>query len=538
MGIENRHRMVSKTSTKFEGLQLLRAVAAIAVLGYHAAAVERETGASYQRLLGFFEHFGYAGVDLFFVLSGFIITWTARNYSPDLRGITDYVGERLARIFPIFWVIWLISALTYYVVFKQNYCHPDDVLASATRSLSLVSQQGHCILPQAWTLSWELLFYLVVGALLPVFLAHKFVVASAWTALVLANIAFGFTEALVLSYFCLYFIAGIVIAALIERRAVYAPRAFTAIGMLWLVGASIANWRFGIASDDLLVRFVGFGVGSALTIYGLVATELVRDRSRRHAASLLGDASYSIYLFHVTALFLMSKMYLANSSPAAHYAWVAGLLIVPLALSSILFMALEKPMLRWFRSHRNGLRKAMAVATMGLVVVFAAPMLISSAPNTRISAHDPTLQPVALSEAVASRADAVHRVRKGDVEKISKLMACSLDSLNGAAPGAAPISNEGVLVLSGWSQYPAGSESMTVVLQGMQTYAFKAQLGQARPDIAKITGSPQPISDIMASSQLRGIAGGRYSVVFVRSEASNLSKCIATTGIELGEKPI
>src|SRR4051794_8004614 len=100
--------------------QALRRAASLLVLVFHAAQWELHNGYTPALPLCYpFEFFGYAGVDLFFVLSGFVITWVSAKKLGDPRQVGGFLVRRAWRIFPLYWACWAGWALAYVFLLGQ-----------------------------------------------------------------------------------------------------------------------------------------------------------------------------------------------------------------------------------------------------------------------------------------------------------------------------------------------------------------------------------------------------------------------------------
>ena len=112
-----------------DSLQVLRALAALAVMGFHATELLADHGGF--SLLGGFFAAGSAGVDLFFVLSGFIIYHTAR------RGIGPRVFaiKRFIRLVPIYWLVAALLIAAYFAAPSPEMAHKGDLRVIAASAL-------------------------------------------------------------------------------------------------------------------------------------------------------------------------------------------------------------------------------------------------------------------------------------------------------------------------------------------------------------------------------------------------------------------
>ena len=152
-----------------QSLQVIRGIAAILVFLYHGTGIIKENF-GYHLAQGIFA-FGYSGVDIFFVLSGFIIFYTSENNNSNnlYIGPKEFLLKRFLRIYPIYWVA---------VGFTLTLCIIGDVffhtVSSSTMGFiekggvplilkSIFLLPNGVILGVAWTLIFEVMFYILFG---------------------------------------------------------------------------------------------------------------------------------------------------------------------------------------------------------------------------------------------------------------------------------------------------------------------------------------------------------------------------------------
>lgn len=298
-------------------MQVVRAVAACAVLLCHTAGWS----------------LGAAGVDLFFVISGFIIGTVMPG-----RDARSFFSDRLRRIYPIYFVALLPWALVG-AVFATI---PIDRLAS---SLTLWPIWGTKFVvpfnPPAWTLCFEMLFY--VGAALA--LATR----RAWLPFAIAGaaaIAFQFWPNALLGFIgnpmILLFGAGLALTRLPRSRAIAGAGVPVALLLLALSPAALlADGALAIDASRSMVRVMWWGVPSLLLCYAALTFEKAFSNKAWDGAVLIGDASYSIYLVHVLPALILAWWWPVES-------------VAILALGVAVHIAVEKPLLK--RLARRGVR--------------------------------------------------------------------------------------------------------------------------------------------------------------------------------------
>jgi len=312
-------------------IQALRAIAALMVLGMHVFHGPRVEGVVTRAA-----DLGHIGVDIFFVISGFIITKTAAGMAAAnggrLRLSGTFALHRIARIYPLFWVV-LAAGMALYGA--------GEIAATPSKAL-LLPAPGRTM-PVAWTLSFELYFYLVAALALLIMPRHFAWALAIW---VVAQAMFVLAGApwilqLPLSF---EFAFGAAVALLVgdKRLRCYglalslSAAAFAvAIALVFAVGsAAVLPWRV-----------LCFGVPAALLVYGLVGLEAERGFVLPAWLQRRGNESYSIYLWHLIIIRLIRDLGLGNILAEAAIA-----VPVVLAVAYISYRLIERPFIR--AAHR------------------------------------------------------------------------------------------------------------------------------------------------------------------------------------------
>lgn len=145
---------------KLIGIQFGRAVAAMLVVLYHGGRMLPQ----YLGDIGSAKYFtfGNAGVDFFFVLSGFIIYYVHRGDIDNPGRLGRYVFRRVTRIYPIYWVVTLLGI----AVFAAKRDWTDLAPAHVAASFLLIPEAQSPIVGVAWTLCHEMTFYVAFAALI------------------------------------------------------------------------------------------------------------------------------------------------------------------------------------------------------------------------------------------------------------------------------------------------------------------------------------------------------------------------------------
>ncbi|MEH3046365.1 acyltransferase family protein [Sphingomonas adhaesiva] len=278
---------------QLHGIQYLRAVAAGAVVVYHAA---QRTGTRFT--------VGEAGVDLFFVISGFLMIAIT---SPQTRPL-GFLRDRIKRIVPAYWIatsVFLAGAL----LGLFPHARPDWMHIVASYLFiphrAAGSEAIWPLLVPGWTLNFEMFFYALFAMTLAVPRVWQLPVLTVLLAgcgliggLVRPQDAFGafYTQPILLE-----FVAGAWLGWYWKRYG--APPGGAAAIALAIV-LYVAAWWI----DDHGLRVLTYGVPALLLFAGMLGLEH-REGGIRHIPVLhrLGDASYAIYLWHTMILAVVVK---------------------------------------------------------------------------------------------------------------------------------------------------------------------------------------------------------------------------------------
>jgi exopolysaccharide production protein ExoZ len=323
-------------------IQYLRAIAALAVVLFHAA--ERSGG-----------HFqiGAAGVDVFFVISGFIM-WTISERRP----VTPwrFLLDRLQRIAPSYWIVTAIMiAGAVAGLFPNMKLTTGHILGSMIFIPERSPSNGMIwpVLVQGWTLNYEMFFYAIFGAAL--LLSRRirlFSIASVFAAFVIAGVIFSPQSPLLLTYtrpIILEFVVGILLAELWLSGTI--PKA--GLGLALIVVA-----LSGFAAIQLLhLEFNELNCGplAMALVLGTVSLERSGKLPDIPPLTYLGNASYSIYLWHTLAISVVMKLMAHTELPSDVATFIC--LVSGVLLGICAYELVEKPLrnllknLSWQRSR-------------------------------------------------------------------------------------------------------------------------------------------------------------------------------------------
>jgi exopolysaccharide production protein ExoZ len=289
-------RQKDKKSLKYNSLQYLRAIAVLSVLVLHSHILFPVTLAKVPIL----SDFGWIGVRLFFVISGFII---AERIST-CRSLGDYLTRRVLRVFPLYFTFTMI-AVTFalstdyfpYTLIKTDSGALFDPFLPVylLKSMFIFPQDEWPIIAVGWSLEFELVFYALFGV-------AYFTVSSIGARLVILGLAtVGLLNLVpgnqIVHPFLFYFLAGCLC-----RDGYHSFSGTLYLGACFVILPSTFIWLAHLYGG-INVGSNGFVVASGVSFSALLVLFLRLEPRLSHFPGgakivLIGDASFSIYLVH------------------------------------------------------------------------------------------------------------------------------------------------------------------------------------------------------------------------------------------------
>ncbi|AMN43436.1 acyltransferase family protein [Rhodoplanes sp. Z2-YC6860] len=339
---------MSAPNTKITTLEACRGFAAVLVVLYHASGTMFEVYFGYPAV-GWFR-FGHAGVDFFFVLSGFIIYYVHADDCGWPDRLRSYAYRRIVRIYPIYWAVTIAMVAASFVV-SSIAALPAMAPNRLLLSFLLLPQSGVPLVSVAWSLQHEVLFYVLFG----IAIANRTagILAFAVWACFIAYCIFDKPQTPLLLFigrdFNILFFVGMAAAMIVRTGRISCPRVVLAIGaIVFFTGGILENG--GLDLRELLGRVV-YGTGAALMVLGLVEGERSADWKTPKLLLWIGAASYSIYLIHLNVLVVVEKAGGALDLGVALPGLVvlSGVVVAAVVAGLICYILLERPLLATLR---------------------------------------------------------------------------------------------------------------------------------------------------------------------------------------------
>ena len=353
---------------RLDHIQALRGIAALMVVVSHLLIIEQKYSAD--QILGDWASYGMAGVDLFFVISGFIMVYVMWDRPRGVKASGEFLWGRASRIYPLYWVVSLVLLALWFV-------RPDMVFSSIEgepnfiKSFLLFPDTREPLLAVGWTLIHEMYFYLVFAGIM--LLPRDFLFPSlvAWVLFIFLGNTFvktigpgGAVGQLVINPLTLEFIGGAVAAWIFKIRRLK-PKAgptsvmahiILAIGVLLLFGELSSGDPFPTRG---MARVDAFLVPSVMIVYGLAARDWSTAKIWQPLVTL-GDWSYSLYLTHVLSLTVMGRLWanFNNNSLVDNVVILIAMVAGTIFISGLVYKYIEAPMIKAARNMRGRLFKA------------------------------------------------------------------------------------------------------------------------------------------------------------------------------------
>lgn len=361
---------------QLRSIQALRALAALAVMFAHLHGIEaRQSGEG--PVLSAAWIAGVSGVDLFFVISGFIMVWVAGDTAPSLKNAAKFLFARVIRIYPLWWLF--AAAMAAY--FLMTYGAPWDAekLAATNvggtehliKSFLLIPHDAFPILPLGWTLMHEMYFYLVFSLILLLPRDYRIQACVLWGLMIIAATSAHITGFyanglldLVLFPMTFEFLLGAGAAWVL--KAGWTQFRWPALG-LGLAGLGLAYVSVDFNSTTSLLptaRTFAYGPAFALLVYALVAIEQTSRLGQfiPQFAVRLGDWSYSLYLCHLLVISAIARAFFSIFGQVGivdNIVFLILSIVATIAISGLVYKLFERPVLKlssklravWFKER-------------------------------------------------------------------------------------------------------------------------------------------------------------------------------------------
>jgi peptidoglycan/LPS O-acetylase OafA/YrhL len=345
---------------RLAALDGLRLVAAVAVMSFHYSGIFTPFWDAAPHVvfptLNEFTRFGYLGVELFFIISGFVILMTAYD-----RSIESFAASRVARLFPAYWVAIVLTFTLQ--AFWDAGRQPSFVEAL----VNLTMVQDPYGMPHVqgafWTLWIELKFYLLIGVFILVGMSRRRMIAFALLWPLMGQIASAtsttFLVSLLSPTYAPYFAAGICLFLL--HREGHDIATWLVLGFNWVLCVRQATGYAERVSDLVRAPVSPLVTGIAVSLMILVVLAVTHGPISRIGWGWLtwaGALTYPLYLVHGQFGFFVIDRLHQDYSP---YVVLAAAALTCFVLAFLIHLLVERPFARPLRRAVERSLKATAL---------------------------------------------------------------------------------------------------------------------------------------------------------------------------------
>lgn len=335
--------------SQLQSLQILRGVAAVSVVYFH---------------IGKGTTFGSFGVDLFFVLSGFVIAMVSEKNI----GATQFAINRITRVVPLYWLMTTLL-MTVLILRPELFNSTTANIPNYFKSIFFIpyfndNGQLQPLLGVGWTLNYEMVFYAMAAISLSVSPTRFYYVTCALVALL-----FGIGYLLLAGTPYADFLRSTLLFEFLLGMAAFKLKDSAYLGKipLWIIAIAIL-FLYAIMSlieiGGFKDRFIPFGIPSFLVVLLTIRLEPLLSRLNSVFSKILihlGDASYATYLSHTISIELVHRFLprITNGLTMESKLGTAIAVSFSIIVGGLIYIFLDKPSVAFTKKTFSGISKTM-----------------------------------------------------------------------------------------------------------------------------------------------------------------------------------
>jgi exopolysaccharide production protein ExoZ len=338
------------------GFQILRGIAASMVVAFHIGwMLSVQMGTNAKELISA----GATGVDIFFVLSGFIMLHTTRfQFSPQ-----EFLARRVIRVAPIYWLVTVAHEALALSLPRHVFKYRFDLtnFLCALFFIPCYNFEGVVNPPvaQGWTLTYEMFFYVLLAFVSTFFFKIRTAVLSIlFPGLVLCGFIWHSTNAVWTTYtdpLLIEFLVGCIIAMLVDSNVIRLGKSAACLIIIGGFILLIACWELNTPPH---YRGLLLGLPAGCVVLGTAGAERFFNLRKLRILNAIGDSSYSLYLTHTFVISAMSLVFRSKLARAGHGIPVAFITFaICVGLGIIFYRLVERPMTRYLNRRFIGPRR-------------------------------------------------------------------------------------------------------------------------------------------------------------------------------------
>jgi len=337
---------------ELRSIQILRALAAALVVVGHAfhdsIYIADKTG----RAAIAFPYFDWGfGVDIFFVISGFIMIYTTAGAFGQTGAAATFIERRFVRIAPLYWLMTALIILVAIVAPSFLNVPIENWRSVITSYLFIPDMRGNGevrpILAVGWTLNYEMFFYAIFACCLMLPLRRGVLALGGFFAALVVLGAVVALPGIALPFWAnsiiLEFVLGVAIGLACRSHWTLSAKTALALSALAILLAIAGGPIWG--ANAILPRFICAGIPAALLVSAAALGPDLAPTRLVTALVAVGDASYSLYLTHPFVLRPLRNIWVALHGSALPLAlYVVACVIVAVTGALVIYRLIEKPM--------------------------------------------------------------------------------------------------------------------------------------------------------------------------------------------------
>ncbi len=351
-------RTSEPNSSRMASLDLLRLLAALAVVFFHycfRGAIAGDLDSGYPAAAPF-AIYGYLGVNLFFLISGFVISWSAEG-----RNWQEFSVARFVRLYPGFLVCMTVTFIVLAIARDPRF--PTDPLTYIVNLSMFAPAFGRLAMDGVyWSIMLEIVFYGWFAALLlaGVYPRRKLTIVAIWLAISALNELFigsGALRIVLVTAYAPFFASGILAYHLVSRGR--SPEVLTLLAASFLLSCKTI-----VFSQSWMIAHLGVApsypqlVAANAAVHGIFAGAILLRSVVPASATILmlGGLTYPLYLLHqFIGYILLNGLAPHIGKHAAFIVVLSGMLIVSFVVWRYIEMPVRKPLIRRLMSIMNHL---------------------------------------------------------------------------------------------------------------------------------------------------------------------------------------
>jgi exopolysaccharide production protein ExoZ len=336
--------MSARGANGLPGVQALRGLAAFLVLVHHV--LEESQPLFGERIPAPLVMFGASGVDLFFVISGFIMYYTNQGRFGKDGAPVDFLIRRVIRIVPLYWLCTFVLVAAKIAGFYAHY----HITAHGLIFSLLFLPNPNIVLGAGWTLNYEMYFYTVISIWLFCSTSRSGTFGIIGSIPLITFMSWSLPPSTMRTFLgnpiALEFCFGMALGVAFTEGwiSTQVSRAALLVGAAGLVLGATFGPRSGTAGLAPEVRFLFWGLPAAVLLMSALSVAEAKGRFGK-ALLALGDASYSIYLTHPFVMTMYARILKAHpGSSIPRPIWMVVPILVSLAVGLGTYSLVERPM--------------------------------------------------------------------------------------------------------------------------------------------------------------------------------------------------